>query len=385
MSKGLLRSLTTGAGGLVVLAMTMTGCGLADSNEPSASADSIEPVESAITGGWTAITPINGWQAAGGSYQAPAVGKVNGIVVFRGALKATNPSDTAAFTLPSTFQPIDAHGFVGATAVKVKIVLSGGAGGTLVYDYLAGVVRINQDGLGDAVGAEAKTLTSLDGVSYDAAVVTPLDSPGWHGDYGFRITNDPQAVFAKKTTDGFIRLQGFIVPTDPNPSNYMFTLPTDMRPGSTVWEYANIGFSSNAWSQVAIYSTGEVWVDGNDFYTWTAGVSLEGVSFSRTFVGNQALPMSNGWTSYSTRPARVGTYGGVVRFQGAIAGGTSTTIGTLPVGMRPPKTVQLPTIAYGPTTGNITITSGGVMTISNPGGLSNATLFTSLEGVSFGI
>jgi len=71
--------------------------------------------------------------------------------------------------------------------------------------------------------------------------------------------------------------------------------------------------------------------------------------------------------------------------QGAISGGTSTTIGTLPVGMRPPKTIQLPTIAYGPTTGNITITSGGVMTISNPGGLSNATLFTSLEGVSFGI
>lgn len=382
MSEAMMRRVTTVASGFVLLALTTTGC---DGSEPSAPADSVEQVQGAITGGWTALTPINGWQAAGGSYQAPAVGKVNGIVTFRGAIKAANPTDTVAFTLPSAFQPIDSHGFVGATAVKVKIVLSGGKGGTLTYDYLAGAVRISQDGMGSSVGPEAKALTSLDGASYDAAVATPLDSPGWIGTYGFRVTNDPQAVFAKKTTDGFIRFQGFIKPNDPNPSNYMFTIPSDMRPGNTVWVYADIGFSSDGWSQVAIYPTGEVWVDGNDYYTWTTGVSLEGVSFSKTLTGNQALPMVNSWTSYSARAARVGTYGGVVRFQGAISGGTSTTIGTLPVGMRPPKTVQLPTVVYGPTTGTLTITSGGVMTITNPGGLTNATLFTSLDGVSFGI
>src|SRR4051812_12157602 len=239
MSEALLRRLTIIAGGFVLFATA--GCELADGSAPSAPADPSEQVQGAITGGWTALTPINGWQAAGGSYQAPAVGKVNGIVVFRGALKATNPSTTVAFTLPSAFQPIDSHGFVGATAVKVKVVLSAGKGGTLTYDYLAAAVKINQDGMGDAVGPEATALTSLDGASYDAAVATPLDSPGWIGSYGFRITNDPQAVFAKKTTDGFIRFQGFIKPIDPpNASNYMFTIPSDMRPGNTVWVYANI-------------------------------------------------------------------------------------------------------------------------------------------------
>lgn len=388
MSDEGMRRVTTVASGFVLLALTMAGCGLADGSEPGAPADSVEQVQSAITGGWTTLTPINGWQAAGGSYQAPAVGKVNGIVVFRGALKASNPTSNIAFNLPVAFQPSDVNGFVGGTGVMTKVVLSGGKGGRLTHDYLLGpgTMTISQDGYSGGLGPEAKALTSLDGASFDLLVSTPIATSDWHGNYGFRMTHDEDPIaWARQTSDGFIRFQGLLVPNNPPLTNFMFTIPAALRPGNTVWVYANIGFSNSGWSQVTIYPSGEVWVDGNDFYNWTAGVSLEGVSFSRTLTGNQALPMVNGWTSYSARAARVGTYGGVVRFQGAISGGTSTTIGTLPVGMRPPKTVALPTVVGGPTTGTLTITSAGVMTITNPGGLSNATLFTSLDGVSFGI
>lgn len=74
----------------------------------------------------------------------------------------------------------------------------------------------------------------------------------------------------------------------------------------------------------------------------------------------------------------------MIRFQGAISGGTSTTIGTLPSALRPTKTVVVPTYSYG-TTARLTITSSGVITVDNPGGLSISTLFLSLDGVSFGI
>ena len=384
MSETLLRRLTTVASGFVLLATI--GCGVAEND----ATDHVDQTQGAISGGWTTLPLINGWQAAGGSYHAPAVGKVNGVVVFRGAMKATNPTSTHAFNLPTAFQPSDMYGSVGGTSVKMKVVLSGGEGGTLWHDYLVGgpgTMKISQDGMQyEAVGQAAMTLTVLDGASFDATIGTPI-ATDWVGHYGFRIGMDPFDSRAwAKIVDGFVRFQGLIVPPDPGyANNYMFTLTDSaMIPGNMVLVYANIGLDINSWSWITIYPSGQVWVDGNNPDAWTKGVSLEGVSFSKTLTGNQLLPMSNGWTHYSARQARVGKYGDVVRFQGAVKNGTTTTIGTLPLSMRPTKTVKLPTIVYA-TTGTITITSTGVMTITNPGGLDNATLFTSLDGVSFGL
>jgi hypothetical protein len=45
-----------------VLALSLTGCGPPDG---CAQEDDVETVQSAITGGWTTLTLINGWQAAG--------------------------------------------------------------------------------------------------------------------------------------------------------------------------------------------------------------------------------------------------------------------------------------------------------------------------------
>ncbi|HEV8548667.1 MAG TPA: hypothetical protein VGQ57_06560, partial [Polyangiaceae bacterium] len=104
-----------------------------------------------------------------------------------------------------------------------------------------------------------------------------------------------------------------------------------------------------------------------------------------TLTGNSPLTLVNGWGQYSSaRLVRVGKYGNVVRFQGAISGGTNTKFATLPTSLRPTRTVYVPTVTNG-TTGRIIISTAGDMTIENPGGLSNAALFTSLDGVSFGL
>jgi hypothetical protein len=386
MTKALLRRMTTVASGLGMLAAM--GCGVAEND----ATDPVDTIQGAITGGWTPVTLLPGWQAAGGSFHSPAVGKVNGVVVFRGAIKATNPSSapTAVFSIPAAFRPSDDAGFAGATSVKVKVVLSGGVGGTLWHDYLApGTMRLSQDGMADAVGQAARTLTSLDGASYDVTVGAAPATPGWQGVYGFRAGAQGNAGAFVKMVDGFVRFQGFLQEIVPETFNqFLFTIPDpNMRPGQTVWVYMDIGGVGHpsAWHQIAIAPSGLVSVDGNDPYTWTAGVSLEGVSFSRTLSGNQVLPMSNGWTHFSARQARVGKYGDVVRFQGAVMGGTSTTIGTLPLSMRPTKTVHVPTISYGPSRARLVISTSGNIVVEHPLGLSSATLFTSLDGVSIGL
>jgi hypothetical protein len=392
----LMRRLTTVASGFALLATI--GCGVAEND----ATDLVETTQGAISGGWTTLPLLSGWQAAGGPYQAPAVGMVNGIVVFRGALKAIdqNPSHPLpsinALTLPTAFRPGDINGAPGATTFELKIVLSNGKGGTLSYEFAgpnAGKLKVSQDGYvnsdGAAMGPDARVLTILDGASVDFNVGTVLDSPGWAGDYGFRADAGGEPNAFVKMVDGFVRFQGFLQRTDPNDlNNYMFTIPDPaMRPGQIVLTYANIGGFAVArdWSTLAIYPSGQVWIDGNMPSTWPAGVSLEGVSFSRTLTGNQLLPMSNGWTHYSARQARVGKYGDVVRFQGAVKSGTTSIIGTLPLSMRPTKTVVAPTVVNGPATGTITINTNGDMVISCPGGVSNAAIFTSLDGVSFGL
>jgi hypothetical protein len=376
------RRLFTFASGL--LALALTGCGgLPEGTEQ----DDVGTIQSEINGGWTTLTLLNGWQAAGTSYHTPAVGKVNGVVVFRGALKATSPTSNVAFSLPAAFAPADHNGFSDAASVRTKIVLSGGTGGSLTYDPFTHKVSISQDGLAvNAIGAAAKAFTSLDGASYDANVGSAVSAPSWDGYYTWR-PNDGNFKGYVKNVDGFVRFQGLLhKTTDGDFNNYIFTIPSQFRPGNTVWAYANIGHpgNPNEWSVVTIYPSGDVWVDGTAGATWPSGVHLDGVSFSKTVTGNVALPLSNGWTAYSARSVKVGNFGGVIRFQGAISGGTSTTIGTLPSTLRPTKTVVLPTYTNG-TTARITITSSGVMTVANPGGLSVSSLFLSLDGVSFGI
>jgi len=373
--------LLTIAGSL--LALAIAGCGLSDRSGQ----DGVETVQSAINGGWTTLTLINGWQSAGSAYNVPAVGIVNGVVVFRGALTASAPYNNAAFALPSAFAPADHMGNPDSAAVRMKIVLSGGAGGSLTYDPFTKLMTISQDGMAPTdIGPASTMFTSLEGASFDVNVGTAVDAPGWNGWYTWR-PNEGQSEGFVKNVDGFIRFQGLLAKSlDDDFNNHIFTIPSQYRPGQIVQVYANIGHISepNGWSIITIYPSGDVWVDGNAADTWIHGVHLEGVSFSKTNTGNVALPLSNGWAAYSPRQVKVGNFGGVIRLQGAISGGTSTTIGTLPAGMRPAKTVIVPTISYG-TTAWITMSPSGVMTVNNPGGLSVATMFLSLDGVSFGI
>src|SRR3569833_1035578 len=87
--------------------------------------------------------------------------------MFRGALKATNPTSNDAFYLDSAYQP---QGFA-AGALNLRTVLHNGVGGTLTWRLNDFAVTVSEDGFGSSYGANAKALTSLDGVSFDQHVV----------------------------------------------------------------------------------------------------------------------------------------------------------------------------------------------------------------------
>jgi hypothetical protein len=80
----------------------------------------------------------------------------------------------------------------------------------------------------------------------------------------------------------------------------------------------------------------------------------------------------------------VGLIDGIVRFKGAITSGTSGLIFTLPPEVRPVATVFLPASLGNGAKGRITIDTAGNMTVSDEGGgMTNAQLTTSLDGVSY--
>jgi hypothetical protein len=332
----------------------------------------------AITGGWTTLTLTNGWQNYWGTSTPPAIGVVNGVVTFRGALKATSPTSNSPFTVPTAFRP-------NPNSVRnMRVVLSGGAGGTLFIE-LDGKARVIQDGVAP-IGSAAKTLTSLDGVAYDLSEGTGLAEAGdWEFLYGFR---QPPGAHVKMV-DGFVRFQGLLAKPDCGSADYdgfLFTLPTTYRPSNSVWVATQLGAGSGSgqsWGRLTISPNGNVFVDGNPPAA-NCGTSFEGVSYSKTLSGNIPLSLINGWSAYSARSVKVGKYGGVVRFQGAVSGGTSTTLATLPTDMRPPRTVYLVAGAYGPVPARIVISTSGNVSVDSPS-LSVASLFLSLDGVSFGL
>ncbi|HEV8550694.1 MAG TPA: hypothetical protein VGQ57_16730, partial [Polyangiaceae bacterium] len=247
--------------------LALTGCSAAEGDEPSAGSETVEHTQAALAPGWVTVTPKNGWSNFSSSTPA-AVGNFNGVIVFRGALKAMNPSSTTVFDMPAQFQP--------GSAIFMKISLSGGAGGMLEYDYLCHCVKVFQDGVSPAgVGTAAKTFTSLDGASFDLTegtgyFATGQQQPGpwpWESTYGFRpLQNGDQGVFYVKQVDGFVRLQGFLAQRPAQRfDNYLFTLPSNLAPADTVQVYASLGteeFSDTSWGTLAIYSNGAVYVQG---------------------------------------------------------------------------------------------------------------------------
>src|SRR5262249_30292980 len=139
-----------------------------------------------------------------------------------------------------------------------------------------------------------------------------------------------------------------------------FTLPAGLAPSSYVYIPAD-GFAA-AKVRLIVAPTGVVSVQAQTNATdATNFTSLEGASYALTQTGYTALPLINGWGPYGTRPPMVSVKNGIVRFQGAISGGTTTAPFMLSAAMSPPANVYVTVDMYLAAKGRLIFQSSGAV------------------------
>jgi hypothetical protein len=112
------------------------------------------------------------------------------------------------------------------------------------------------------------------------------------------------------------------------------------------------------------------------------GIASPSVSTSGRFT---SLTLQNGWTAYGGYTPSASNDGGIVQLRGGVTTtGTSISPFTLPAGFRPSAAVYVQTDLVNATPGRVIIYPSGVVTVEDAGtGTTNASRFTSLDGVSF--
>jgi Trypsin len=147
--------------------------------------------------------------------------------------------------------------------------------------------------------------------------------------------------------------------------------PLSVQQGGT-WE--QIGIVS--WGVGGTCSSFTVFSRLSQFAAWIQGV------IAPVFT---ELTLQNGWTNapFATRNAGAALVGGIVELKGAIGGGSSAVLFTLPPELRPATHAYVPVDLCSAKKGRLIITPGGVVSVQAELAFSDAQCFISLEGASF--
>lgn len=319
--------------------------------------------------GPTPLTLINGWNNAPFSTSIATVEQVNGIVQFRGAI-STFGSSVFPFTMPAGFSP--------ATDVYVPVDLCDATKGRL-HITPSGTVDVEEE---NGTFSNAACFTSLDGASFvlNSTGYTALTLiNGW--------TNAPFSTSnaAVKLINGVVHFKGAIGTTGTNPDP--FVLPTAFRPLTDVYIPVDLCGATNGRLHIQHSGVVDVEAENGAFANAACFTSLDGASFVKAPAGFKALTLINGWTNapFATSNAMAGNAYGLVYFKGAIASvGTVMQPFVLPAAFRPVTDVYVAADLCGATNGRLFIHTDGTVTIQAENvANSNATCFTSLDGISF--
>jgi hypothetical protein len=316
------------------------------------------------TGSFTALTLQNGWTNAAFGATTAGVEEQSGVIHLKGAI--ASGSTGPAFTLPAGFRP--------STSVYIPVDLCSSAKGRLFIQPSGAVTVFAENAF-----TSAQCFTSLDGASFPLSDFTPLTLlNGW--------TNAPFSTNSAGfyVVDGIVHLRGAVATA--GSSAQPFTLPVGFRPATSV--YVPVDLCAAKKGRLLIQPSGVVTVQADvAFADAQCFTSLEGASFALSTGGFTALALQNGWTNapFSTRNAAVINDAGTIRFQGAIASGTTGLAFTLPAGLRPATMVYVPVDLCGAANGRLIIDPSGNATVQAEIAFSDAQCFTSLEGASFAL
>jgi hypothetical protein len=331
----------------------------------AATAQAATSAPHALTITWTSLALQNGWADYGNHTAAPAVANINGIVHLKGAI-ATAGTNPVPFTLPAGDRP--------ATNVSVPVDLNAATAGLLNITP-SGVVTVEAE----QSWSNAQGFTGLDGASFATSgssftPLTPLN--GWNNAASY-------ASAGARTINGIVHLRGAI--TTASATGEPFILPAAFRPNHTV--YVPVGLCHATHGRLDIYPTGvvDVVAEGGAMANAECGTSLDGAWFAASTTSFTPLTLQNGWHNYGSGTASpaVRKISGIVHLEGAIAGGTQPLAFTLPAGFRPAHNVYVSVDMNGASKGHVLVDSNGQVTVFAEGSQSEASSFTSLDGVSF--
>jgi hypothetical protein len=329
----------------------------------------------------TQLTLVNGWTDApyGTNHAGVRQGNVDGVVVFTGAI--SGGTSGLAFTLPANDRP--------SWNVYIPVDMCNATKGRL-WIAPTGDVTVQAEGS----FSNASCFTSLDGASFQlgAASGLPLTlQNNWQArPYG---TVSPGVEYLTtdyngNPTEGSVHLSGAI--SGGANGSVAFTLPVGYRPSSTTYVPVDMCGATNGRLIISPDGTAIVQQEASTSANATCFTSLDGAWFALSPSPNyQALQLQNGWSSsiYGTATPAVDMDGTTVQFSGAIStssSNTNTVVFTLPPLYRPSTAVYVSVDMCGATKGRLDIQTNGVVTVQAENGtFSNATCFTSLDGVSF--
>ena len=346
------------AGAVCAAAVTLPLCGAAAAQAATMT-----------TPAFTPLTLVNGWANYGNGSAGAAVASIDGIVHLKGGIK-TSGTNPVPFTLPVADRP--------AHDVFVPVDQCNGDNGRLDITP-SGVVTVEAE---EGVWANAKCLTSLDGVSFapSASSFTPLTLQNGWTNYASGTANP-----AARKISGIVHLQGAMQTNGTN--QVAFTLPVGDRPALRVFVPVDLCGATNgdlfiqADGSVSVEAEGGVWGNAQCF------TSLDGVSFAPSASSFTPLTLENGWTStgLASAPPAVRVISGIVHLEGDMySNGINPVPFTLPASFRPAHNVAVKVALCGEDSGFLTIGPGGEATVQAEGGnWSNAQCQTSVDGVWF--
>jgi hypothetical protein len=185
-----------------------------------------------------------------------------------------------------------------------------------------------------------------------------------------------------ESVNNIIRFKGAIRTAGANPTP--FILPLGYRPATSVYVPVDMCNATNG--RLFIQPNGVVTVQAEtSFSNAQCFTSLDGAQFARNAVGYTNLALVNGWTNapFGTSNSAVQNFLGTLQFKGAVAGGTSASVSTLPAILRPVHNVYVPIDLCNATNGRLIFQPSGAVLVQAEKTFSNAQCFTSLDGAMF--
>jgi len=235
-----------------------------------------------------------------------------------------------------------------------------------------------------AVGAAAVILPLFAAASAQAAPMTTPTFTSLTLVNGWTKYDSTVATPAVTSISGIVHLKGAIKTKGVNP--VAFTLPAGDRPATRVFVPVDMCDATNG--RLDIRPSGQVTVEAEAFVWKNAQcfTSLDGVTFATSASSFTPLTLVNGWTSYGagTASPAARVISGIIHLEGAIkTNGSNAVAATLPAGDRPARPVRIPADMCNATNGQLYIFPSGVVQVAPDLSFTDATCFTSLDGVSF--